>query len=54
VEQLTISLGIAVYPHDARFKRDLIECADGALYDAKSRGRNQVMMYSDLQQREVS
>lgn len=54
VEQLTISLGIAVYPHDARFKRDLIECADAALYDAKSRGRNQVMMYSDLQQREVS
>jgi diguanylate cyclase (GGDEF)-like protein len=54
VEQLTISLGIAVYPHDARFKRDLIECADAALYDAKSRGRNQVKMYSDLQQREVS
>ena len=54
VEQLTISLGIASYPHDARFKRDLIECADAALYDAKSRGRNQVMLYSDLQQREVS
>jgi diguanylate cyclase (GGDEF)-like protein len=54
VEQLTISIGIATYPHDARFKRDLIECADAALYDAKSRGRNQVMMYSDLQQREVS
>ncbi len=54
VEQLTISIGIASYPHDARFKRDLIECADAALYDAKSRGRNQVMLYSDLQQREVS
>jgi diguanylate cyclase (GGDEF)-like protein len=54
VEQLTISLGIAVYPQDARFKRDLIECADAALYDAKSRGRNQVKMYSDLPQREVS
>ena len=56
VEHLTISIGIAVYPQDARFKRDLIECADAALYDAKSRGRNQVTMYSDLssQQREVS
>jgi diguanylate cyclase (GGDEF)-like protein len=56
VEHLTISIGIAVYPQDARFKRDLIESADAALYDAKSRGRNQVTMYSDLalqQQREV-
>jgi diguanylate cyclase (GGDEF)-like protein len=56
VEHLTISIGIAVYPQDARFKRDLIECADAALYDAKSRGRNQVTMYSDLatqHQREV-
>jgi diguanylate cyclase (GGDEF)-like protein len=54
VEQLTISIGVAVYPQDARFKRDLIECADAALYDAKSRGRNQVMAYADLQHREVS
>ncbi len=57
VEHLTISIGIAVYPQDARFKRDLIECADAALYDAKSRGRNQVTMYSDLatqHHREVS
>jgi diguanylate cyclase (GGDEF)-like protein len=53
-EQLTISIGIAVYPQDARFKRDLIECADAALYEAKSSGRNQVKMYSDLQQHEVS
>ncbi|HWR14472.1 MAG TPA: sensor domain-containing diguanylate cyclase [Terriglobales bacterium] len=56
VEKLTISIGIAVYPQDARFKRDLIECADAALYEAKSRGRNQVMMYSEMKhhQREVS
>jgi len=56
IEHLTISIGIAVYPQDARFKGDLIESADAALYDAKSRGRNQVTMYSDLvmqQQREV-
>ncbi len=54
VEKLTISIGIASFPKDARFKRDIIDCADAALYDAKSHGRNQVMLYSDLQQREVS
>ena len=57
IEHLTISIGFAVYPQDARFKRDLIVCADAALYDAKSRGRNQVTMYSDVatkQHREVS
>lgn len=55
IEHLTISIGFAVYPQDARFKRDLIVAADAALYDAKSRGRNQVTMYSDLAaaQREV-
>ena len=52
VEHLTISIGIAVYPQDARFKRDLIEAADAALYDAKSRGRNQVTIYSELTSRE--
>lgn len=48
VEHLTISLGIAIYENDARFKRELIQAADSALYAAKSRGRNQVVMYSDL------
>jgi diguanylate cyclase (GGDEF)-like protein len=52
VEHLTISIGIAVYPQDTRFKRDLIESADAALYDAKSRGRNQVTMYSELASRQ--
>ena len=56
IERLTISIGFAVYPQDAQFKRDLIVCADAALYDSKSRGRNQVTMYSDLDpaHREVS
>ncbi len=48
VERLTISIGIAVFDTDAQFKRDLIEFADAALYAAKSRGRNQVMVYSEL------
>ncbi len=56
-EHLTISIGIAIFDSDAQFKRDLIEAADAALYEAKRRGRNQVVMYSEMlraQQREVS
>lgn len=48
IEHLTISLGIALFDHDAQFKHDLIQAADAALYAAKSQGRNQVMLYSDL------
>ena len=57
VERLTISIGIAIFDSDAQFKRDLIEYSDAALYAAKSAGRNQVLLYSDLARkakREVS
>jgi diguanylate cyclase (GGDEF)-like protein len=47
-EQLTISIGIAIYDQDAQFRRDLIECADAALYAAKTKGRNQVVLYSEI------
>ncbi len=49
VERITISIGIAVYGKDTRFKRELIEFADAALYRAKHRGRNQVVMYSEAE-----
>lgn len=52
VEKLTISIGIAIFDSDAQFKRDLIEFADAALYAAKNQGRNQVLLYSDLAQRQ--
>ena len=48
VERLSLSIGIAVFDTDAQFKRDLIEAADAALYAAKSQGRNQVVLHSDL------
>jgi diguanylate cyclase (GGDEF)-like protein len=51
VELLSLSIGIAVFDTDAQFRRDLIEFADAALYAAKSQGRNQVVLYSDLVQR---
>lgn len=55
-EQLTISIGIAMYPSDAQNRRSLIEAADAALYAAKKGGRNQVLTYSHImqQQKEVS
>ncbi len=57
IEHLTISIGVAIFDQDAQFKRDIIEFSDAALYAAKSQGRNQVMLYSELlkkQKRQVS
>jgi len=39
---VTVSVGYATFPRDARAPRDLIRCADEALYDAKHSGRNAV------------
>ena len=52
IERLSISIGIAVFDADAQFKRDLIEFADAALYAAKSYGRNQTVLYSELAARQ--
>lgn len=39
---LTVSLGVAVFPIDAEDHKDLIKKAEGALYKAKENGRNRV------------
>lgn len=41
---LTISLGIATFPEDAKSLEDIVKVADHALYRAKENGRNRVMI----------
>jgi diguanylate cyclase (GGDEF)-like protein len=45
---VTLSLGVACYPHDAKEKHVLIERADQALYFAKHNGRNRAVTYEQL------
>lgn len=44
--KLTISLGSASFPTDAKMVRELIIKADAALYQAKNMGRNVMCLYS--------
>jgi len=45
VLDLTVSIGMAAFPTDARSEDDLIAAADQALYTAKARGRNRVVAF---------
>lgn len=49
VGPITISIGAAVYPTHGRNAEALIESADKALYFAKANGRNQVVLFSDIE-----
>lgn len=46
--KVTLSIGVASFPEDARKKADLIELADGGLYHAKRHGRNQTVALGQL------
>jgi diguanylate cyclase (GGDEF)-like protein len=45
---VSYSAGLAVYPQDATDVKELIECADKALYHVKEQGRNNHFWYHDL------
>ena len=47
-DRVTISVGIACfdYSDSANESKDIVKCADVALYEAKSRGRNRYVVYS--------
>lgn len=43
--QITVSIGVAAFPDDARDPIELVELADSALYRAKRDGRNRICAY---------
>src|SRR6266542_785651 len=46
----TLSMGIAIYPDDAEAPETLLQQADMALYLAKARGRNEVVLFCDSEE----
>ena len=44
--QVTMSIGAAIYPVDAKHAREVLEKADKALYRAKETGRNRSVFYN--------
>jgi diguanylate cyclase (GGDEF)-like protein len=44
LRQITISIGVAIYPHHGDTPDILLRTADRALYEAKHQGRNRVVL----------
>ena len=45
--ELTVSVGIATYPNHGKWKQELVEKADQALYVAKANGKNRCQVWED-------
>lgn len=43
---ITVSTGVSIFPNHSKFKEDLVEKADQALYYAKETGRNKVCLWN--------
>jgi len=50
---ITISMGISTFFLDSKEKKELIACADQALYYAKKNGRNQVWSYQKIKEKQA-
>jgi diguanylate cyclase (GGDEF)-like protein len=48
--QLTVSLGIAIYPEHGQGLEDVLQAADKALYESKRAGRNRATLYVPLEE----
>lgn len=47
--KMTVSIGCSIFPQDGIDKEELVHRADLALYQAKESGRDQVLLFSQLQ-----
>ena len=43
---ITPSIGVSLFPDDAKDAESLIKCADHAMYGAKDHGRNNFQFYA--------
>ena len=43
--EITTSIGVAIYPLNVHNPKQIVRCADQAMYQAKSRGKNQWAVY---------
>lgn len=51
---VTMSIGIAIYPDDSENLERLIKYADSAMYQAKQRGKNAYTFFSDLSEADAT
>lgn len=51
---ISISIGVAVYPLDADTPAELLSCADTAMYNAKNNGRNGYCFYNQEMSQKLS
>lgn len=51
---LTASFGIATFPRDATTREDILRMADEAMYEAKGKGRDGIIVYATKQSQGIS